>query len=424
MKKFSKNLLVFGALLWAVAMIVFFIFALMPKKKQVVTYRQEAVTRGDVRSRVVTSGTLSAITLVDVGSQVSGKVEKLYVDFNDKVKKGDLLAELNQESFKMKIQQEEANYRSSEASAKKAEMNVENAKNKYDRAKALDEKKLISVEELETAYMEYKNAQADYTSAQARLSQAEAQLNSAKVDLSYTKINSPIDGIVINRAVNIGQTVAASYQAPILFQIANDLSKMQVQCNVDEADIGKVVQDQSVEFTVEAFPSQPFNGKVIQKRFLSQNLQNVITYPVIIYVDNPDVKLMPGMTATVSIIISEAKNVLLVPSAALRFTPQESPSTKTEPAAKAASPTQKTGAKSGRPQQSDIGTLWKLDAQGKLTAVTVRIGISDNTKTEIKVVISGELKEGDSVIIGLNTAQQQTPGLQQGVRSIIPPINR
>jgi HlyD family secretion protein len=428
--KISKKTWQRGLIILLVVILgVFLIKGFLGKKKeQVVTYRTEAVTIGDVRSKIVTSGTLDPITKVDVGSQVSGKITALYADFNDKIKKGDLLAQIDQENFKMQIQQQEANYRSSKASVEKAKVSVDTMKNKYDRAKSLDEKNLVSIEELETAEVTYKNALADYTSAEARLSQAEAQLNSAKVDLARTVILSPIDGVVINRAVNVGQTVAASYQAPILFQIANDLSKMQVQCNVDETDIGKVVQGQSVEFKVSAYPNKTFSGgKVIQKRLLSINTANVITYPVIIHVDNSDGTLMPGMTATVTIITDEAKNVLLVPTPATRFNPVQQPAAKAtakpaEKQAAAASPQQKTSVQAkAKTQAADIGRVWKLDSQGNPYVITIRIGVFDNSKTEVKEVLSGgELKEGDLVIIGTPTPTTQNqpmgPNPMGGIR--------
>ncbi|RLE01015.1 MAG: efflux RND transporter periplasmic adaptor subunit, partial [Candidatus Aminicenantes bacterium] len=223
-----------------------------------IQYRTAKVTRGDIEAIVVTTGTINPVTLVDVGSQVSGKIAKIYVDFNSRVKKGDILAEIDQSSFLTRIKQAEANYQSAKASLERARVTMETSKKKYERALKLFEQKLISPEEKETAETNYFNAVADYQSALARLEQAKSQLESSRVDLSYTVIKSPIDGVVIKRNINVGQTVAASFQAPVLFQIANDLTKMQVECSVDEADIGKIKEGQKVRFTVDAFPEESF----------------------------------------------------------------------------------------------------------------------------------------------------------------------
>ena len=380
MKKLNKKevraLVIF---LVIIAVVTYFVVKLVkPKKQEAATYRTEAVTIGDVRSQVITTGTVYAITMVDVGSQVSGKIIALYADFNDKVKKGDKLAEIDQESIKMQIRQQEANYLISKTALDKAILTRDNSKTKYDRSKQLFDKKLLSVEELETSEIAYQNAEADVKSADARLKQSEAQLNSAKVDLTHTVIISPIDGIVIDRPVNVGQTVAASMQAPILFKIANDLSKMLVQCNVDESEISKVVPGQNVEFTVATYGKKIFYGKVVQKRLNAITASNVVNYPAIIHVDNPEGLLMPGMTATVTFIAAEAKGVLLVPTTALKFTPSQQPSAKA-----AAKPGEKKAAIAS--QQQDIGTVWKLDSQGNPYAISVRTGVSNpNTKTEIK----------------------------------------
>ncbi|MFQ5721193.1 MAG: efflux RND transporter periplasmic adaptor subunit, partial [Candidatus Aminicenantales bacterium] len=207
-------------------------------------YKKEPVDRGDIAAVVVTSGTLNPVTIVDVGSQVSGRIAKLYADFNSHVKKDQIIAELDQSFYLTRVQQNKANYERSKAALEKAKVTLENLKKKYYRALELFEKNLISYEEKETAETQYLNAVADLKSAEANLKQTKSQLESSKVDLAYTIIKSPIDGIVISRNVNVGQTVAASFQAPVLFRIANDLSKMQVECSVDEADIGKIKEGQ------------------------------------------------------------------------------------------------------------------------------------------------------------------------------------
>ncbi|MEN6311449.1 MAG: efflux RND transporter periplasmic adaptor subunit, partial [Acidobacteriota bacterium] len=286
-----------------------------------VRYRKEAVGRGDIQSLVVTTGTLNPIELVDVGSQVSGKIVKLNVDYNSTVKKGDIVAELDLENLQMKIQQNEASYKSRVAALEQSRVSLANLKNKYDRAMSLFDKKLVSIEDKETAEANYLDAKASVTSAEASLAQAKISLDLSKVDLSYAVIRSPVDGIVITRKVSVGQTIQASMTAPVLFQVATDLTKMKVECSVDEADIGKVKEGQKVQFTVEAFPSDTFTGVVQQVRFAATTTSNVVTYTTVVNVENPQLKLRPGMTATVSIIVGDAKNVIRVPNSSLRFTP-------------------------------------------------------------------------------------------------------
>jgi HlyD family secretion protein len=278
---------------------------------------------------------------------------------------------------------------------------------------------------------------ADIQSSEARLEQAESQLDSSKVDLTYTIIKSPIDGVVINRRVNIGQTVAASFQAPVLFQIANDLSKMQVECSVDEADIGKVKEGQKVRFTVDAFPDENFTGKISQVRYAPEIVQNVVTYTTIVEVDNPEMKLRPGMTATASVVTGEAKNVLRVPNSALRFNPSLSPEEMRELMESMRQEMRERRGDSSRPEESSPGgdahrqaaqrpgsgqhasgmrgfsmqgarmrqfaRVWMEDESGKLKMVFVRTGVTDNSYTEI---VSGSLKEGQLVITGETSGQE------------------
>ncbi len=401
-------------------------------------YRFEAVSRGDIEATVVTSGTVNPVTVVDVGSQVSGRVAKIYVDFNSPVKAGQIVAELEQDSFIARLQQDEANYRSAVASLDRAKVALEIAEKKYKRALSLFEKNLISFEEKEAAEANYLNAKSEVLSAEARLEQAKSQLEASKVNLAYTIIRSPVDGVVITRNVNVGQTVAASLQAPVLFKIATDLSKMQVQCSVDEADIGKVKEGQPVRFTVDSYPGEIFHGVVRQVRYSPETVQNVVTYTTIVDVDNPDLKLLPGMTANVTITVGEAKGVLRVPNAALRFSPeisqeemerilkearekmmaqfqamrqkagegQESPRSPFSPEAKRIFG---QGGPLGQEGQLPLGErrpgagrqfmarVWTLDEKGKLWPIFVRTGISDNSYTEIKW---GDLKEGQKIIVG------------------------
>ena len=317
----KKKVVLIVAVVVVVAAAALGLGALKGRKNGAVKYRTEALGKGDIEALVVTSGTLNPVRLVEVGSQVSGKIDKLYVDFNSQVKEGQILAELDQSLLRAKIDQNNANYLSAKASLEKSRVTLDNLQKKYERAKTLFGKNLISFEENEAAEASFLGAKTDVQSAEARLVQAKSQLDSSRVDLGYATIRSPIDGVVINRLINIGQTVAASFTAPKLFEIANDLSKMQVECAVDEADIGKVKEGQKVRFTVDSFPDETFNGTVNQVRYSPTTTSNVVTYTTIVDVDNLGLKLRPGMTATVSIITGEAKNVLRVPNGALRFTP-------------------------------------------------------------------------------------------------------
>jgi len=345
-----------------------------------------------------------------------------------------VIAQIEQSQFLSKVNQDEANYQSAVASLEKAKVTFDNLQKKYERALSLFEKDLISYEEKESIETNYYGAKSDIQSAEARLAQARSQLETSKVNLTYTIIKSPIDGVVINRNVNVGQTVAASFQAPVLFQIANDLTKMQVECSVDEADIGKVAESQQVRFTVDAFPDENFRGVVKQVRYSPEIVQNVVTYTTIVEVDNPEMKLRPGMTATVSIVTGQALNALRVPNAALRFTPNFSQEEMIALMAKmkeerssqrgAASPegapgqkrdfsrqdAQRTGSgqqqagmrgqgMQGR-QMRDFARVWIEDEKGNLKMVFIRKGVTDNSFTE---VVWGELQEGQLLITGENT---------------------
>lgn len=385
-------------------------------------YELAAIDKGTVTALVDTTGTLNPVTIVDIGSQVSGKIEKINVDFNSQVKAGQVLAQLEQLNFQTKVQQNEANYSSSVAALEKSRVSLENSKKKYDRAKVLFEKELLSYEEFEAAETQYFSAKADLQSSEARLEQAKAQLDTSKVDLTYTIIKSPIDGVVINRAVNVGQTVAASLQAPVLFQVANDLTKMQVECSVDEADIGRVKEGQTARFTVDAFPDDRFSGVVKQVRYSPEVIQNVVTYTTIVDVDNPEMKLRPGMTATISIVVGEAKNAIRVPNSALRFQPPPEvlqamfeEMRREMQAKRAESGRADSQQEKRRPQGSfqmgqgfgrtgsrarDRARVWTLDETEKLKMVSIRIGVTDNTYTE---VTGGDLQEGMEVITGENT---------------------
>jgi HlyD family secretion protein len=430
-------------------------------KNNEIKYRTETLALGDVEALVVTSGTLNPIEIVDVGAQVSGKIEKLYADFNSPVTKGQIVAELDQEPLKMKIDQNEANYKSRLASLERSKVSLGQADKGYKRAKALSEKALLSTEETEAAEAAYLGAKSDLISAEATLAQAKSTLDLSKVDLSYAVIRAPVDGIVIVRKVNVGQTLQSSYTAPLLFQVATDMTKMKVECSVDESDIGKVKEGQKVRFTVEAYPNETFNGIVQQVRFSPETVQNVVTYTTIVNVENPEKKLLPGMTATVSIIVGEAKNVLRVSNAALRFTPNLSPEELAKMALEmrdrmmaqrqaqggqpgaaapgAATPGAAAAGNGGRPEgqggqamasrqggmpgggegqsgrvRQQAPRVWLMDKDGKLKMSFLRTGVSDTSYSEI---LRSELKEGDVVLIGTETpasrAAANQPQMQQ-----------
>ena len=412
-----------------------------------VEYRTETLGRGDIEALVVTSGTLNPIETVDVGAQVSGKIEKLYADFNSVVTKGQVVAELDQEPLLMKIQQNEANYKSRVASLERSKVSLQTAGKAYERAKSLFAKELISIEEMDASEANFLNAKSDLVSSEATLAQAKSTLDLSKVDLGYSVIKAPVDGVVITRKVNVGQTLQSNYAAPVLFQVATDLTKMKVECSVDESDIGKVKEGQKVRFTVEAYPNQNFDGVVQQVRFSPETVSNVVTYTTIVNVDNPEKKLLPGMTATVSIIVGEAKNVLRVSNAALRFTPtlpaeelqaimKESaermmakrqaeggqpgapaggaaPAAGSAPAAQGGQRTfnRPGGGQAGGAARPQAPRVWMQGQDGKWSMVFLRTGVQDTSYSEI---LRSDLKEGDVIVAGLMSATSTTasnPGM-------------
>jgi len=287
-----------------------------------VRYATTAADRGDIMEVVGATGTVQAVQTVQVGSQVSGTIQALNADFNSVVKKGAVIARLDPSLFQARVGQAQASVVSSRANVERTKADVDDAQQKLARAKALAAEKLLPQSDLDTAQATYDSAAAQLKAAQAAVSQAQANLNQAQVDLQHTVIDTPIDGVVIARNVDVGQTVAASFQAPVLFVIANDLKHMQVNASIDEADIGRVKESQEVRFRVDAYPDRTFVGRVDQVRLQPTTVQNVVTYNTLISVDNQDGRLMPGMTATVSVIVRKSEGALRVPAAALRFRPE------------------------------------------------------------------------------------------------------
>jgi HlyD family secretion protein len=352
-----------------------------------VTYQSAPVTRGPITQAVTATGTLNPVQNVQVGSQVSGNIQKLFVDFNSTVKAGQVIAQIDPVVFQASVNQAEGDLANARAALELAQLNEA-------RTRALVAKQ--------------NSAQSDLDQAVANLHQAEANvkikegaLEKVKADLDHCTITSPIDGIVISRNVDVGQTVAASLQAPIIFAIANDLSKMQIDANVAEADVGAVAVDQDVEFTVDAFPTRTFQGKVTQVRNAPITVQNVVTYDTVIGVSNPDQKLKPGMTANVSIVAAHRDETLKIPNSALRFRmPDQTPTAAPKRDPSAAPRQSGSGNKSGgnRAERRVERTVYVLaSGSSKPMAATIKTGISDGVTTE---VLEG-LKEGDRVVTGM-----------------------
>ncbi len=432
------------------------------------SFRTMPVERGDIQSSISATGTLNAVITVQVGTQVSGTIKELMVDYNSRVKKGMLIARIDPATFEAKVNQAkgdlnsaraavlnqraavakaEADIATAKANVAKENVAVRDAKIKYDARVRLFKNGGISQEELDTAQATQDSAQAQLESAQASLrasqaaldvsraqlaaaeatvQQKQAALDQAQVDLDNSQIRAPVDGVVVARNVDVGQTVAASLQAPTLFLIAQDLTKMQVDTNVDEADVGRVALDQTATFTVDSFPGQTFRGRVVQIRQAAQVIQNVVTYDCVVAVGNPDLKLMPGMTANVKILVAQRDNTLLVPNAAFRVRLDTTapsgasgvpgggpPGQRGAQASAGGRPAIASGTNSaqGRDSSARGGTdggpqrVWIL-RDGKPVEQTIRTGLSDGQKTE---VLEG-LKEGEAVIIGMAPGSRGASG--------------
>jgi HlyD family secretion protein len=303
-------------------LVAWFVFAGTRARTSRAGLATAVVDRGDIADVVGATGVLQAVITVQVGSQVSGTIESLSADFNSVVRKGQVIARLDPSLFEARLAQAQANLVSARANVERTRAAIDDAKQKYARARELAAENLVPQSDLDSAKASFDGAVAQDRASQAAVSQAEAAVNQAQLDLAHTVIATPIDGVVLSRNVDVGQTVAASLQAPTLFVIAGDLTRMQVKASIDEADIGRVRAGQAVSFRVDAYPEQAFEGSVQQVRLQPITNQNVVTYDTLIAVDNPDQKLMPGMTATVSVVIQEKKGVLRVPAAALRYRPE------------------------------------------------------------------------------------------------------
>lgn len=364
-----------------------------------VRYKLTTLETGSVTQTVSANGTLNPLVLVNVGTQVSGTVRKLYVDFNDKVVAGQKLLELDQSLL--------------QAQARQTQANVINVATALDLAKANEARMKALLEKEYISRQDYDQSLQALKSAQAQLLQAKAAADKDQVNLGYTVITSPVSGVVVARLVDLGQTVAASFQTPTLIQIAQDLTKMAIDTSFAEADIGNIKEGLGVRFTVDAFPSKGFQGVVQQIRLNPTNQQNVVTYNVRIKVDNPDLILLPGMTAYVNIGVQKRSDVLLVPNAALRFKPADAVEKKAEAEAKppaggapaSGDAGKGPGERKGKKRDGQNGMVYVL-ANGELRPVSVQLGITDNRNTEI---LSGDLKAGDRVVTGENSNGNKAP---------------
>jgi HlyD family secretion protein len=367
------------------------------------------VTRGSITAKVTATGTLSALVTVQVGSQVSGRIAQLSADFNSPVKKGQVIAKIDPQLFVAAVEQAKANVLQETAQVEQAKVNYHSLDLVRMRDRQLVKDKLIAQQQVDTDEAAADSAKANIDVQQAQLAQAKANLHQAMTNLDYTTIVSPTDGTVISRAVDVGQTVAASFSAPVLFTIAQDLTKMQVDTSVAEADVGKLTAKMQAVFTVDAYPNEKFKGTVRQIRNAPQTVQNVVTYDAVIDVDNSELKLKPGMTANVTFVYAQKDEVLRVPNAALRFHPPPEMLGKSEDSsssggtAMAAKAPRTRG--SGRVHaqgdvNSDRKTVWLLRGDRPLPA-SIRVGVSDGTSSEIA---EGEVHEGDLVITEANTS--------------------
>jgi HlyD family secretion protein len=355
-------------------------------------YKTALVDRGPITAIVTATGTINPVVSVQVGSQVSGKVAQLFADFNSKVVQGQVLAQIDQKPFKARLSQARAAVKSAKGNLSKSTVQATHRKREFDRMAALRPQAFVSQADLDLAETNYRDAAANVEVLQAQLDQAQAALASAELDLGYTTIYSPVDGIVVSRNVDVGQTLAAAFQTPILFVIAQDLTQMQVNANVSESDIGGVKEGTEANFRVDAYPKQFFEGVVTQVRNAPINIQNVVTYDVVITVGNPELKLKPGMTANVTIVTARKEHPLRVLNGALRF---RMPNV---------------------PIDRKASRVWLLDSDHQPRQVDVSTGIADSLFTEI---VSDTLREGDPVILGIETDEelskkQLPPGFEPG----------
>lgn len=360
-----------------------FAYTRQTEKSAEFIYTTVPLSRGPLVARVTATGTLTALVTVQVGSQVSGRIQSLHADFNSKVSRGEVIARLDPQLFEANVEQAQANLTAAEGNLARARALATDAERQAQRAQEIYAQKLISQAERDTTQANAESTRASVASAEGAVAQAKASLNQAKINLAYTVIRSPTNGVVISRNVDVGQTVAAALQAPTLFTIAEDLRKMQVHTSVAESDVGRLTENMAASFTVDAYPGERFHGVVSQVRNAPQTVQNVVTYDAVIDVDNADLRLKPGLTANVNFIYAKRENALLLLNSALRFRPSS------ELAQKAGVTLPKRG-----DGPSSKRTLWVLRSE-QPQPVQVELGVSDGTRSEI---VSGEIHEDDPVI--------------------------
>ena len=359
-------------------------------------YVTEPVDRGPITATVTATGTVNPVKTVQVGTYVSGPIIALDVDYNSPVKKGQRVAKIDPAPFQTKVLQAEANLANAEAQVQKARADLALKKLTFERNQELRARNLIAQGDLDAAHSAYQQAVAQVALDQASVKQSAASLQDARISLGYTDIVSPVDGVVVSRNVDVGQTVAASFQTPTLFLIAQDLTKMQVDSNVSESDIGNVHEGQAASFAVDAYPGRVFHGHVAQVRNAPITVQNVVTYDVVVAVDNEDLALKPGMTATVTIVTAERDNALRVPLRALRFDPARAEAPAATPAGAAA-----------RPRAEASPAVWLLDPDGKVRRVEIQTGLRDDEHAE---VTGGDVREGEAVAVAFQRAAQREAG--------------
>lgn len=376
------------------------------ERKAPLRYRTAAIERGSVVSIVSATGTINPVVSVQVGTQVSGMIKSLHADFNSRVKAGEKVATIDPEPFKARRDQAAGNLEMARSNVARAKADLAQRKRERDRVQSLVAQEFVSQNDVDVALTNYQSAEAQLRVSEAQVKQAEAVLNAADLELKYTVIRSPVDGVVVARNVEVGQTVASSFATPNLFLIALDLTKMQVDTNVSESDIGGITEGKEAAFTVDAYPGVRFEGVIRQVRLAPINVQNVVTYNVVVAVDNKDLRLKPGMTANVSIIVAQKDQVLKVPNAALRFSPP--PSERAEGASGGGRPVSVHAGAGSYANDSSAGSggqarkVWKLGGTGEPEPVVVHTGISDGVSTE---VLDGAVAEGDMVVVGIETAR-------------------
>jgi HlyD family secretion protein len=366
------------------------------------------IERGDIAAAVVATGTLNPVTMVQVGTYVSGPIQAIYADFNSPVKKGQLVAKIDPAPFQVKVLGAEANLANAEAQVRKDRADLALKKLTLERNRELFAKRLVSQNDVDTAVSANEQAEAQLVLDEARVKQAAAALEEARVNLAFTNITSPVGGVVVSRNVDVGQTVAASFQTPTLFQIAEDLTKMQVNTNVSESDIGEIAPGQPATFRVDAYPERVFHGNVTQVRNAPIILQNVVTYDVVVAVANSDLALKPGMTATVSVTTQERRDVVRLPLRALRFKPEANAGDSDGPAAAAAAAESKS-----------LQSVWVLRADGDLSRVDVKLGVRNDEHAEL---LSDGIAPGDHVVIGYESGRR--PEAEAGSPFLQPPRRR